>query len=176
MNGISAVNGSANNRAASGHNRLELSFEYLMHKDELRWITVMSEQAILISICLQSMVDELLSRRKGLKVPGDYCTRQIDVRRGSWSYMKRDGSSHQLNKMVRSVSTDSGFVDNGLNGSVKGFKVSCCALVIRLNSVIYDVVVLLFACQYNAKKGSIIKTSRPLVENNAFDGIGDDDL
>ncbi|KAL5015073.1 hypothetical protein ScPMuIL_009343 [Solemya velum] len=47
--------------------RLELSFEYLMAKDTLKWITVTSDQAILISMCLQSMVDELLLKKQGGK-------------------------------------------------------------------------------------------------------------
>ena len=39
---------------------LELSFEYLMPNGELQWVTIVSSQAILISLCLQSMVEELL--------------------------------------------------------------------------------------------------------------------
>lgn len=45
----------------------ELSFEYLVAKDKLMWITISSEQAILMSICLQSMVDELLLKKNGIK-------------------------------------------------------------------------------------------------------------
>lgn len=41
---------------------LELSFEYLIAKNQLQWITVISEQAILMSVCLQAMIDELLSK------------------------------------------------------------------------------------------------------------------
>ena len=39
---------------------LELSFEYLMPSGELQWVTIVSSQAILISLCLQTMVEELL--------------------------------------------------------------------------------------------------------------------
>lgn len=42
----------------------ELSFEYLISKDTLRWITISSDQAIFISISLQGVVDELVSKRK----------------------------------------------------------------------------------------------------------------
>lgn len=38
----------------------ELSFEYLMAKNTLAWITLTSDQAILMSVCIQSMIDELL--------------------------------------------------------------------------------------------------------------------
>lgn len=41
----------------------ELSFEYLISKDTLRWITISSDQAIFISISLQGVVDELVSKR-----------------------------------------------------------------------------------------------------------------
>ncbi|XP_051156235.1 sorting nexin-17 isoform X2 [Leptopilina boulardi] len=44
---------------------LELSFEYLMSKKQLQWITISSEQAILMSVCLQSMIDELLLKNVG---------------------------------------------------------------------------------------------------------------
>ena len=36
-----------------------------MAKDQLQWITISSEQAILMSVCLQSMIDELLLKTVG---------------------------------------------------------------------------------------------------------------
>ncbi|XP_053565369.1 sorting nexin-17 [Bombina bombina] len=45
--------------------RLELAFEYLMSKERLQWITISSPQAIMMSICLQSMVDELMVKKNG---------------------------------------------------------------------------------------------------------------
>ncbi|CAN7976062.1 unnamed protein product, partial [Ixodes persulcatus] len=45
--------------------RLELSFEYLMSKNKLQWVTVVSSQAILLSVCLQGMVGELLLKKQG---------------------------------------------------------------------------------------------------------------
>lgn len=44
---------------------MELSFEYLMAKNTLQWITIISEQAMLMSVCLQSIVDELLNQKDG---------------------------------------------------------------------------------------------------------------
>lgn len=44
---------------------MELSFEYLMAKNTLQWITISSEQSMLMSLCLQSIVDELLSQKDG---------------------------------------------------------------------------------------------------------------
>ena len=48
-----------------GEVRLELAFEYLMSKDRLQWVTITSPQAIMMSICLQSMVDELMVKKSG---------------------------------------------------------------------------------------------------------------
>ncbi|CAF0730719.1 unnamed protein product [Brachionus calyciflorus] len=52
---------------------LELSFEYLFSKDKMTWITLKTEQAILISMSLQTMVDEILLKKDGkrLKRPSD---------------------------------------------------------------------------------------------------------
>lgn len=57
-------------------NNLELSFEYLMAKNQLKWITIYSEQSMLMSVCLQSIVDELLNQKNGsdinnIQVGGD---------------------------------------------------------------------------------------------------------
>ncbi|XP_069980292.1 sorting nexin-17 [Penaeus vannamei] len=71
---------------------LELSFEYLMSREDMRWVTVTSPQAVLMSMCLQGMVQELLTRKRGHKVR----TPSKRVRKGSLSYMRRDGSSTQV--------------------------------------------------------------------------------
>jgi sorting nexin-17 len=46
------------------HPKLELSFEYLLSKDRLQWITVDSAQVIFLSLCLQSMVEELMRKQQ----------------------------------------------------------------------------------------------------------------
>lgn len=61
-----------------------------MSKDKLQWITVTSDQAILMSVCLQSVVDELLLKRSGSK------RRVLSKNKRNWSYMKRDGSSQLI--------------------------------------------------------------------------------
>ena len=58
--------------------KLELSFEYLMNTGELRWVTVVSTQAILMSLCLQSMVEELLRIRSGAKIKTVKMRTEID--------------------------------------------------------------------------------------------------
>lgn len=47
---------------------MELSFEYLMAKNTLKWISITSEQAMLMSVCLQSIVDELLNQKDGHEI------------------------------------------------------------------------------------------------------------
>lgn len=43
--------------------------EYLISKDTLEWITIHTEQASLVSNCLQSMVDEILAKKAGATTP-----------------------------------------------------------------------------------------------------------
>jgi hypothetical protein len=48
---------------------LELSFEYLMPKNrDMQWISITSPQAILMSLCLQSIVEELLWMKANEKI------------------------------------------------------------------------------------------------------------
>ncbi len=61
----------------SGKNvsRLEISLEYLFGAgaESMRWITIESDQAILMSMTLQSMVDEILLKHVGKSLsPEDY--------------------------------------------------------------------------------------------------------
>lgn len=66
MSNSSAEGGSNSSSSNNALNpMMELSFEYLMAKDTLQWITICSEHAMLMSVCLQSIVDELLSQKVG---------------------------------------------------------------------------------------------------------------
>lgn len=63
---VPVANGSSNPcSAAKCDVKLELAFEYLMSKDRLQWVTITSPQAIMMSICLQAMVDELMVKKSG---------------------------------------------------------------------------------------------------------------
>jgi len=72
-----------------------------------------------MSVCLQGMVEELLMKRNGKKIKREDSIQFVDRnnRRGSWSYMKRDGSSHQI-ALSRSVSTEAGFANPELHNKV----------------------------------------------------------
>uniref|UniRef100_A0A6Q2XD34 Sorting nexin-17 n=1 Tax=Esox lucius TaxID=8010 RepID=A0A6Q2XD34_ESOLU len=65
---VPVVNGTAGPAPGSSAKcdvKLELAFEYLMSKNRLQWVTITSPQAIMMSICLQSMVDELMVKKSG---------------------------------------------------------------------------------------------------------------
>uniref|UniRef100_A0A915HH63 PX domain-containing protein n=1 Tax=Romanomermis culicivorax TaxID=13658 RepID=A0A915HH63_ROMCU len=46
-----------------------LSIEYLVARDHLEWINFYSEQSVLLSLCLQSMVNEIVQSRNTTEVP-----------------------------------------------------------------------------------------------------------
>uniref|UniRef100_A0A7M4E8J7 Sorting nexin-17 n=1 Tax=Crocodylus porosus TaxID=8502 RepID=A0A7M4E8J7_CROPO len=62
---VPTTNGPAGSGPGKAEVKLELAFEYLMSKDRLQWVTITSPQAIMLSICLQSMVDELMVKKSG---------------------------------------------------------------------------------------------------------------
>ena len=68
MKGESATNNQLGNLKSDGK-QLELSFEYLVTPEKMEWVTIISHQAILMSMCLQSMVEELVRIRSGEKNP-----------------------------------------------------------------------------------------------------------
>lgn len=171
---ITTLHDNSENGNKSGPD-FELSFEYLVAKDKLMWITISSEQAILMSICLQSMVDELLLKKNGIKrkMPGDVSQKQ------SWSYLKRDGSSQVLSSS-QSSSSD-GFSSSMSSGSQSGSNgeilsptrtegtSSASSSIKRLSEKFSNV-------NLKSTAGKIHSSSTSPVENDAFDGIGDDDL
>ncbi|XP_018013479.1 sorting nexin-17 [Hyalella azteca] len=77
--------------AAGGGAVLELSFEYLLRAGEMRWVRVLSNQAVLMSLCLQSMVQQLI----GASAPGSSPTPPAcpAVTELPVHYTKTDGSS-----------------------------------------------------------------------------------
>ncbi|XP_022914417.1 sorting nexin-17 [Onthophagus taurus] len=127
---------------------VELSFEYLMAKEELKWITISSPQSILMSVCLQSVVDELLLKKKGIRRKSIYSCK------GPWSYMKRDGSSHTISLDDPDVNTDA-VSEETKSSESNTFSIK--KLQEKFSSVSF-------------------KTGKEFVENHAFEGIGDDDL
>lgn len=150
---------SKDSQSSNDEPQLELAFQYLLCKDKLHWITVVSEYAILMSVCLQGMVEELLMKKNGGKIrkPHDR------IRRGSFNYMKRDGSSHQI-CMSRSTSADVALENSGNDQRSLPRDSSMKKLSDKLSSV----------TQKSSVRSS--NSAKSLVENHVFEGIGDDDL
>nr|CAI5833830.1 unnamed protein product [Callosobruchus analis] len=135
------------NSQSNSSSSLELSFEYLMSKDKLQWVTITSDQAILMSVCLQSLVDELLMKKNGVK------KKYAPVIKGNWSYMKRDGSSHVIS--VDDLNLNEQIADVPESKHQESFTIK--KLQEKFSSVSF-------------------KNGREFIENHAFECIGDDDL
>ncbi|OXU28479.1 hypothetical protein TSAR_013359 [Trichomalopsis sarcophagae] len=145
---------------------LELSFEYLMAKDHLQWITISSEQAILMSVCLQSMIDELLLKNVG-------GVKNQEVTGKTWTYITRDGYSRTVVGSPSPESFNKNTKENDINARTKTEPI-IKKITERFSAVKVK--------KPNAAKSPIPNQERrcnsdgDLLENNAFCMIGDDDL
>ncbi|XP_014475567.1 PREDICTED: sorting nexin-17 isoform X2 [Dinoponera quadriceps] len=133
---------------------LELSFEYLVARNELQWITIASEQAILMSVCLQAMIDELLQK----------C---VTVPEKSWTYIMRDGQSR--------ITMGSPSRERANNGHSTKPGPIIKKLANKLSAVKLK--------KSNDSSPTVVRrtlethtTDLDIMENNAFRMIGDDDL
>ncbi|NP_001080742.1 sorting nexin 17 S homeolog [Xenopus laevis] len=127
--------------------RLELAFEYLMSKDRLQWITISSPQAIMMSICLQSMVDELMVKKSGGSIKKMLRKRQ--------SYLRRSDSQQAVKSPPLLDSPDSSREP-----------------IVKLSSKLSSVS--LRGISTSNSTGDM--SADDFHGNYAFEGIGDDDL
>ncbi|XP_018117353.1 sorting nexin-17 isoform X1 [Xenopus laevis] len=127
--------------------RLELAFEYLMSKDRLQWITISSPQAIMMSICLQSMVDELMVKKSGGSIKKLLRKRQ--------SYLRRSDSQQAVKSPPLLDSPDSSREP-----------------IVKLSSKLSSVS--LRGISTSNSTGDM--SADDFHGNYAFEGIGDDDL
>ncbi|CAH1774725.1 unnamed protein product [Owenia fusiformis] len=139
------------NDRLEGLPRLELAFEYLIARDELKWITILSDQAILISMCLQGMVDELIMKKQGKRVkrPAER------ARNRRTDFIKRDSAKPSLlsSPVLNELGDNASEAVDKAKESVKRISDKLAAAGIK-----------------SPLKGNNIG------ENDAFEGIGDDDL
>ncbi|XP_053680011.1 sorting nexin-17 [Anopheles nili] len=140
---------------------LELSFEYLMAKNQLKWITIYSEQSMLMSVCLQSIVDELLNQKNGSDPAHLQSPQHAEY--APLSYIRRDGSNHC---MTDSSSTDTlyNIVNNdcGSNNGTSNATNNGSSFIRRKLK------------EFNTTVR--FKNGKDSVHNEAFEWIGDDDL
>lgn len=197
-----------NSSSTNATAELEISFEYLMAKDKLQWITIASEQAILISVCLQSMVDELLMKKNGVNpnsrqfYNGQQQQLQGNNGASAWSYMKRDGSSQIISLDEPDIHPNchaeelTHSTDISASSSGAGSRTVSVTTDTETSSVSGDGSKYItngesssstsssskaddsFSIKRLQEKFSSVsfKSGKEFVENDAFEGIGDDDL
>ncbi|XP_067621305.1 sorting nexin-17 [Eurosta solidaginis] len=176
------------NRYGKSETNLQLAFEYLMSKQNLRWITITSSQAMLMSVSLQSMVDELLNCKDS--VDGLINSRVVNDNAQSQllSYVSRSGRiSHTPSMLTSSVSTPS--LSTDLMSSSTGTTAISTTTTTLNSSASSPTAPVKFLSQHTRTKCNP-KISSPSsysavffrndaeesVHNEAFEGIGDDDL
>ncbi|XP_005096824.1 sorting nexin-17 isoform X2 [Aplysia californica] len=140
-------------KSSSQESQLELSFEYLMSRDHLQWISIISDQAMLMSMCLQNMVDELIMKKQGkrFKKPQD----RLNVKNG--------GPFKQLSR-EHSYGVENPESPTGRKIHVRKLPEDQSAINRAMDSV----------KKLSGKGGQ--KPDQSIMENDAFEGIGDDDL
>ena len=154
---------------SADHPPLEFSFEYLFEDGSLRWITIVSEQAIIMSMCIKSMVDELMRKKRGekLKTPAD---RVASSSNSKISFKARDRSTEYL--------FNSSAVENGDQESVSTIqkaKESVKKLTEKLSmvSLLSKPADNLSATDSPSATCDVLP---PDIGRSTFEGIGDDDL
>lgn len=130
----------------------ELSFEYLISKDNLQWITLRTEHATFISVCLQSIVDELMRQKSGAGPSSPRCEKRTHL-----TYLRRDGSSQLISPSSSSDTLSSNNADSSYNSTSSKEIFSVQRLTEKFATVAF-------------------KTGKDCVENNAFEAIGDEEL
>lgn len=151
---VTAANGASSSSSSSDTSKhMELAIEYLMAKDSLKWVTIVTEQAILISMCLQGMVDELMMKKSGRRIrrPQDR-----DKSNQSVSFMKRDG-------------TISGEIEEDETVGHKAME-----SVKRLSDKITSLNIM--GKPKSQRSSSSSSHTEPNPSNSSFGGIGDEDL
>lgn len=148
---------------------LELAFEYLLRKDQMEWITIYSDQAILMSLCLQSIVDEILRIKHGrpIKRPKDR------------SKMKKEASPgfERTNSVTSNASTE-GDVEQeskAVNGSTSP-STSPEARQKQSSSAKPKTSKQSAGKGQSPKPASAPSSNAAMTTNKVFEGIGDDDL
>jgi len=138
--------------------KLELAFEYLVARNTLKWITIFTNQAILISMCLQGMVDELIMKKDGQTLKQTQMKSNEQSQTSKSSAELTPGSATHRHAALRVEHSQS--CDNVSNGSQPA--------VPSLHS-------------HKSTEQNALHTSRSLysaatTDNDAFDGIHDEDL
>ncbi|XP_020895527.1 sorting nexin-17-like [Exaiptasia diaphana] len=142
---------------------MELAFEYLLGKDNLHWITVYSDQAILISMCLQSIVDEILRLKQGKPIKS--------VKKKS---TKKRNDRYERCNSISSTASNEGEENKSPNSNAESTenKTSSPSPSVTTKKKSQKPA----AQNYLPVPQNQVPTSKNTKTNEVFEGIGDDDL
>lgn len=157
---------------------LQLSFEYLMSKQNLRWITINSSQAMLMSVCLQEMVNELLNYKDNEQLTKS--TTISTSQTSSASSSTTSSSSFSRTTPTSSSSTSSTptsyFASTNVDESTKSPTSEAPVRFLAQRIINKQNPRLTKSHSYGAVFFRNSLAQEDSVQNEAFEGIGDDDL
>lgn len=147
--------------------QLQLSFEYLMSRQTLRWITISSQQAMLMSVSLQAMVDELLHHDNNSGADGSDDEHEASTSRGGASESASTSStpSSASSSTTRATPT----AGTPTTSATTAPPVQFLAQRSKQNKL---TTARTFAAVFFRNDDNVATS----VRNEAFEGIGDDDL
>ncbi|XP_037807484.1 sorting nexin-17 [Lucilia sericata] len=157
---------------------LQLSFEYLMSKQNLRWITINSSQAMLMSVCLQEMVNELLNYKDNEQLSNTAATKPNSSTTFTRSTPTSSSSSSSTPTSLLSSSSSSSSTTTTTTHMLDECSPSNEAPVRFLAQRILNKQNprLTKSHSYGAVFFRNSLAQDEAVQNEAFEGIGDDDL
>lgn len=153
---------------------LQLSFEYLMSKQNLRWITINSPQAMLMSVCLQEMVNELLNYKDNEQLSAKPSTSAANssssFTRSTPTSSSSSSSTPTSNFSSSSSSSSCHMIDECSPSSEAPVRFLAQRILNKQNPR------LIKSHSYGAVFFRNSLAQEEAVQNEAFEGIGDDDL
>lgn len=185
---VTALHNTQQTEGREKTSNLQLSFEYLMSKQNLRWITINSPQAMLMSVCLQEMVNELLNYKDNEQLTSKISSDNLGSSFNTTCSSSSSASSFTYPTPTSSCSSSStptsNYVQSSYNDETPSSIVTCD------NSSPTEAPVKFLAQRILNKQNPRISkqhsygavfyrnslTREDSVHNEAFEGIGDDDL
>lgn len=153
---------------------LQLSFEYLMSKQNLRWITINSPQAMLMSVCLQEMVNELLNYKDNeqltAKPSSNYTNNSTSFTRSTPTSSSSSSSTPTSTFSSSSSSSATRMIDECSPSTEAPVRFLAQRILNKQNPR------LIKSHSYGAVFFRNSLAQEEAVQNEAFEGIGDDDL
>lgn len=173
---------------------LQLSFEYLMSKQNLKWITIHSPQAMLMSVCLQEMVNELLNYSDSELIlksntPSSQCSASSTTSSSSSSCSSASYAANTFSASTSSTPTSNYYSADPLTAASTPNTPHTATILTDspCDAPVKFLAQRILSNKQNPKisnlhsygavffKSSLAK-EEDSVQNEAFEGIGDDDL